>query len=319
MTLDDLELEQTPDVAATRSLGDVLADLREGDLGDSRVARLSDLSREDARAVARAWASFPEETREAIVRRIDELSEERIDVNFRRALRIALDDDSPAVRQLAVAALWEEDSSEMLERFEQLLDADPSEDVRAQAAAALERYTARAAEGDLGEEETEQLRARLLEATSPHEPLVVQRRAIEALGPLGGEPQIRDLITEFYESDEQALRCSAIYAMGRSLQPGWLPDILAELENDEAELRYEAARAAGALGSQDALPGLLSAARDDDAEVRHAAIAAIGQIGGRGGVRALERLADDAEEADLELIESTIEDVNSLLDPFGSE
>lgn len=317
--MDDLQETQTPDVAATRSLGDVLADLREGDLADSRIARLSDLSREDARLVARAWPGFPEETREAIVRRIDELSEERIDVNFRRTLRIALEDDSPAVRQLAVAALWEEESSDLRERFEHLLEADPSEDVRAQAAAALERYAARAAEGDLGEAETDQLRARLLEATSPHEPLVVQRRALEALGPLGGEPQIRDLITEFYESDDQALRCSAIYAMGRSLQPGWLPDILAELENDEAELRYEAARAAGALGSQDALPGLLSAARDEDAEVRHAAIAAIGQIGGRGGVRALERLADDAEEADLELIESAIEDVNAILDPFGSE
>ena len=37
------------------------------------------------------------------------------------------------------------------------------------------------------------------------------------------------------------------------------------------------------------------AARDDDAEVRHVAISAIGQIGGRGAVRALERLAADAE------------------------
>ena len=45
---------------------------------------------------------------------------------------------------------------------------------------------------------------------------------------------------------------------------------------------------------------------------------AIGQIGGRGAIRALERLSEDAGEADLELIESTIEDVNSMLDPFTS-
>ena len=44
---------------------------------------------------------------------------------------------------------------------------------------------------------------------------------------------------------------------------------------------------------------LMLAARDDDAEVRHVAISAIGQIGGRGAVRALERLAADAGEADL--------------------
>jgi HEAT repeat protein len=61
---------------------------------------------------------------------------------------------------------------------------------------------------------------------------------------------------------------------------------------------------------------LLHAARDEDAEVRHTAIGAIGQIGGRGAVRALERLAEDAGEADLELIESAIDDVNALIEPL---
>ena len=314
-----METQEQPQAADTRSLHDVLSELRDGDLSEARVARLSDLSREDGRILARAWLSFPEETREAIVRRIEELSEERLDVNFRRTLRVALDDSSAAVRQLAVSALWEEDSTDLLGRFEELLEQDPSEDVRAQAAAALEPYVARAAEGELDTVEADRLRDLLLTATSPNEPLVVQRRAIEALGPLGSDPLVRDLIAEFYESDEQALRCSAVYAMGRSLQSEWMPEILAELENDEAELRYEAARAAGAMGSQDALPGLLSAARDEDAEVRHAAISAIGQIGGRGGARALERLADDADEADFELIESTLDDVNSLLEPFSAE
>jgi HEAT repeat protein len=313
-----MEDQEQPQAVDTRSLHDVLAELRDGDFSEARVARLSDLSREDGRILARTWPEFSEATREAIVRRIDELSEERIDVNFRRALRVALEDPSPTVRQLAVLALWEDDSSDLLGRFEDLLQQDASEDVRAQAAAALEPYVVRAAEGELDPAEADRLRNLLLAATSPHEPLVVQRRALEALGPIGSDPQVRDLISEFYESDEQALRCSAIYAMGRSLQTEWMPDILAELENDEAELRYEAARAAGALGSQDALPGLLSAARDEDAEVRHAAIAAIGQIGGRGGARALERLAEEADEADLELIEATLEDVNSLLDPFSS-
>ena len=313
-----MEDQEQPQAADTRSLHDVLAELRDGDFSQARVARLSDLSREDANILARAWPEFPEATREAIVRRIDELSEERIDVNFRRALRVALEDPSATVRQLAVSALWEEESTDLLERFEELLTQDASEDVRAQAAAALEPYVARAAEGELDSEDADRLRDLLLAATSPNEPLVVQRRALEALGPLGSDPQVRDLISEFYESDEQALRCSAVYAMGRSLQSEWMPDILAELENDEAELRYEAARAAGAMGSQDALPGLLAAARDEDPEVRHAAISAIGQIGGRGGARALERLADDADESDFELIESTLEDVNSLLDPFSS-
>jgi HEAT repeat protein len=104
--------------------------------------------------------------------------------------------------------------------------------------------------------------------------------------------------------------------MGRSHDSRWLPVVLSELESDEAELRYEAARAAGNLGLADALPLLLDAARDEDVEVRQAAIGAIGQIGGRGAVRALERLTDDAPESDLELIEATLEDVTTMLDPF---
>jgi HEAT repeat protein len=83
-------------------------------------------------------------------------------------------------------------------------------------------------------------------------------------------------------------------------------------------VRFEAARAAGALGSADALPLLVEAGQDDDPEVRHAAYAAIGRVGGRGAQRALERLSEGAGEADLELIESTLEDVNELIDPFAS-
>ena len=64
------------------------------------------------------------------------------------------------------------------------------------------------------------------------------------------------------------------------------------------------------------MPVLLQAARDEDAEVRHTAISAIGQVGGRGAVRALERLAEDAGEADLELIESAMDDVNALIEPL---
>jgi HEAT repeat protein len=139
---------------------------------------------------------------------------------------------------------------------------------------------------------------------------------LESLGPYASDPEIASLITEAFDSDDHGLRCSALYAMGRSQDSRWLPQLLAELESEEPEIRFEAARAAGLLGSADALPVLLQAGRDDDPEVRHVAISAIGQIGGRGAVRALERLAVDAGEADLELIQAAIDDVNTLLEPL---
>ena len=298
-------------------LVEAISAIRTGDLSQTQVARLSDLSRANARALATAWESIPEDRRIDLVRRFDELSEERVDLNFGRALRVALDDRSAIVRQLAVAGLWEDESSELLDRLSEMLENDDSPDVRAQAAAALERFSTKAAVGSLDEGVAISLRDTLRHsAIHADAPYAVQRRALESLGPYAADPEISSLITEAFDSDDHGFQCSALYAMGRSQDSRWLPTILLQLESEDPEIRFEAARAAGLLGSADALPVLLQAARDEDAEVRHVAIGAIGQIGGRGAVRALERLAEDAGEADLELIQSAIDDVNSLFEPL---
>jgi len=300
-----------------RSLIDALTAMRDGDLSQTRMARLSDLSRDGARTLVREWPTIPEDVRIGIVRRCDELSEERVDLDFRRALRVALDDSSAVVRQLAIGGLWEDESAEMLGRLRAMLDDDPSPDVRAEAAASLVRYSRQAAVGPFKDESAQTLRDDLIRvARDEAAPYAVRRRALESLGPFAADAEVAEAISDGFDSGDHGLQCSAVHAMGLSHDPRWLPAILNELENDDPELRFEAARAAGLLGSTDALPLLLDAARDDDAEVRHAAIGAIGQIGGRGAVRALERLAEDAGEADFELIESAIEDVNTLLEPF---
>jgi HEAT repeat protein len=303
-----------------RSLvGEAITAIRDGDLSQTQVARLSDLSRANARTLAAAWDSIPEGNRVDLVRRFDELSEESVELNFGRALRIALDDRSAVVRQLAVAGLWEDESSELLERLRSMLENDESPDVRAQAAASLERFSGKAAAGALDETVARNLRDELRHSASDAgAPYAVQRRALESLGPYAADPEIASLIKEAFDSADHGLQCSALYAMGRSQDARWLPLILEQLESEEPEIRFEAARAAGLLGSSDALPVLVQAARDDDAEVRHTAISAIGQIGGRGAERALEHLAEDAGEADLELIQAAIDDVNTLLEPLQS-
>jgi HEAT repeat protein len=298
-------------------LAEAISAIRDGDLSQTQVARLSDLSRNNARVLAAAWESIPEENRIDLVRRFDELSEERVDLNFGRALRVALNDRSAVVRQLAVAGLWEDESSEMLDRLRDILQNDESPDVRAQAAAALERFSNKAVVGSLDESVASDLRDSLRRsAIDAGAPYAVQRRALESLGPYAADPEISSLISEAFNSEDHGLQCSALYAMGRSQDARWLPTILVQLESEDPEIRFEAARAAGLLGSADALPVLLQAARDEDAEVRHVAIGSISQIGGRGAVRALERLAEDAGEADLELIQSAIDDVNTLIEPL---
>jgi len=309
--------EEEPQEQPRSAVAEAITAVRNGDLSQTQVARFSDLSRANAQTLAGAWESIPEENRIKLIRRFDELSEERVELNFGRALRIALDDPSSVVRQLAVAGLWEDESSDLLDRMRVMLADDGSPDVRAQAAAALERFSGRAVEGGLDGRVAEILRDDLRRAASDTEaPYAVQRKALESLGPYAAESEISALIAEAYDSGDHGLQCSAIYAMGRSLDSRWLPTILMELESEEPEIRFEAARAAGLLGAADALPVLLEAAHDDDAEVRHVAISAIAQIGGRGAVRALQRLAEDAGEADIELIDAALDEVNTLLEPI---
>jgi HEAT repeat protein len=301
----------------SQSLTDAIDAIREGDLTPARLTRLSDLSRDEAKRLAAAWSSIPEGGRAGLLRDCGELSEDRVELNFNRLMRLGLTDDSPVVRQLAIDGLWEDESTDVLDRLRHMLHVDQSPDVRAAAAAALERFAMLAVAGSLSVESVSSLRSELLRTARDEDATyTVQRRALEALGPFAADPEVSALVAASYDSGDHGLQCSAIYAMGKSQEARWLPEILAELESDEAELRFEAARAAGHLGAADALPLLLDAARDEDVEVRHAAIGAIGQIGGRGAVRALERLVADAGESDRELIEATLEDVSTTLDPF---
>lgn len=300
------------------SLIDSLRALASGELSHTRVARLSDLSRNELAEVSSFWPTIAESTRVKIVKQFETLAEERIDVNFRRVLDIALDDASPVVRQLAIAALWEDDSSRMRDRLLDLLEKDPSPDVRAEAARALERHAERATVSVPDPDGEGRILSALMSAHDGDDAYIVQRRALESLGSFSAHDRVARTIQEAFDSDDQGIRCSAIYAMGKSQQERWLPEILQELDSDEPEVRFEAARAAGALGAADALPLLVEAGQDDDPEVRHAAIAAIANVGGQGARRALERLSEDAGEADLELIESALDDVNEMIDPFST-
>lgn len=309
--------QETEQGNRARALSDAFEAVRSGDLSQTWLARFSDLSRDALRTFERGWRELPEQARVDVVRGMEQLSEERVDVNFGRALRVALDDPSPVVRQVAIAGLWEDESPDMLERLQRILRDDASPDVRSEAASALGRFSQSASVATMQDEAAVTLREELVRVTlSVGSSYAEQRRALESLGPFAAEPDVAAAIEDAFDSGDHGMQCSALRAMGLSRELRWLPVILAELQSDEPELRFEAARAAGLLGSADALPLLLDAARDEDAEVRHTAINAMGQIGGRGAERALERLAEDAGEADLELIEAAMEEVGTLLEPF---
>lgn len=312
--------------------GEVAADLRSGDekvaaaleafasgeVAAAEVALLSDMDRMAASRFAAAWHGFPEPVRSQVVRWMVDLAEDRIELNFGRALRVAVEDASAVVRQLAIAGLWEDEGRDLPTLLLIVLREDPSQDVRAEAAQVLGRFAGRVGSGEDIGVDADRLRDILVGvAADETEPAMVRRRALEAVSPLGkDDEEIAELIVDAYEGDDSALRAGAVYAMGRTLHGRWLATVRAELSSDDAELRYEAARACGELGDDAALSDLAALAGDADAEVRTAAIAALGQIGGRGALRTLRQLAEDPEPADAEAVEAALEEALVSVDPL---
>jgi len=294
-----------------------LTALASGSRRTADLLPLSDLSKGQAADFAAAWPLLAEADRVTIVRRMAEVAEDRLDLYFGRALRIALDDPSPVVRQLAIAALWEDERTDLLQRFLVLAEDDASEDVRAEAAQGLGRFADRSATGEIDGSASQAIRAVLGDiATDASSPYGVRRRALESMAGLGPDPGIAALIADAYASDDQGLQASALFAMGRCLDSRWIDTVIEELGSEESELRFEAARAAGRLGDDRAVPGLAALAIDPDAEVRYAAIAALGQVGGRTAAQVLRNLVDQAEEQDLEAIEEALEEGLANADPL---
>lgn len=301
------ELELTPT--------DALAAIGRGDFAWQNLAPLSDLSRTDADLVRKTWPTIDQDLRERAVIGMAELAENDVRYQFGRALRVALGDPEATIRQRAVAALWEDDSLDLVDDLVDLAEHDTSQDVRAEAAQGLGRFADRAAAEELSSDDTERIRSVLIDlASDPSSPYIVRRRSLESAAVFGADEDVISLIRNAYEADDAGMRAASIYAMGRSLDLGWLEVVLHEFESPDAEMRFESARASGELGSERAVLGLIQLASDVDAEVRQAAIGALGKIGGPAAVQALRRLAKIAAPADADAIEDALEEASIASD-----
>jgi HEAT repeat protein len=116
----------------------------------------------------------------------------------------------------------------------------------------------------------------------------VRRRAVESVAYLDAD-EVRDIIAAAYESVDESMRITAIFAMGRSADTVWSETVQAELLSTSPAMRYEAARACGELEIRQAVSALGRLIQDPDPEVQVVAIGALGQIGGQRARRLLER------------------------------
>lgn len=280
------------------------------------AAKISDLSRSDARELAGNWQRLSTGQRRGLVRSMIDQAEANVELNFTRALQVAARDADPETRALAIGGLWEDESWATAEVLLGLLDNEADEAVREAIVVALGRYAYLAATDELDDERRSLIRSVLLNASRPDEAVSVQRRAIESIAYLCDDPEVSRLITEAYESPERALRVSALFAMGRNLDSNWLATAMSELSNEDPEFRYEAAKTCGEFGDERAVGPLLDLIDDEDREVQLAAVGAIGQIGGKTATNVLRRLRQSEDEVLRDAADDALVNASYAADPL---
>jgi HEAT repeat protein len=290
------------------------------------LADLSDLSRNQVAEFHATWLDLSPSRRLELITAMVEQAETNIHLIFHAALRACLTDGDAQVRRLAIEGLWEDERVSLVPTLAGLLTNDPSDDVRATSATALGRFVLMGVLGDIAEEPARQAEVALqLAWERSGEPVSVRRRVLESLAPTD-TADLHVLIGDAYYSDNELMRQSAIFAMGRSANPRWNKIVLTELNSREPAIRFEAAEAAGEMAIRAAVQPLIQRLDDPDKDVREAAALALGKIGGPAARRALEalaagddeRLAEAATEALEELMFNSTHLDDALDDSDGS-
>jgi HEAT repeat protein len=269
---------------------------------------LSQLEDENVRRLAPLWSELKAAFRRKVLRELVEASEANFELNYSALGYYALGDDDPSVRVAAIELLWEEASTSLLHKLQEMALYDDTAEVRAAAASALGRFILAGELGDL--DEAEGLKAQdtaISILNNLDEDIDVRRRALEAISNSSNEIVV-DAIREAYDHPDHRMQISAVFAMGRSYEERWNDIVLQQLDSEDEEMRYEAARAAGELEIDGAVRKLTNIALGDEREIREVAIWSLGEIGSKEATRTLERLATDAKRKhDDELLEA-IED-----------
>jgi HEAT repeat protein len=283
------------------------------------IYSLSDLAGEHLEMFRTLWPDLPANRRRDLIARLVETAELNFELDFSAIVEPALQDPDHEVRLAAVEGVLEETSLSTIRRLMRLAKEDASAPVRASAVKALGPFVLRGELGKLPNRFNTDLQDLLLALhNDPDEDFHVRRRALEAIGNCGREG-VSDLIRRAYQSNDSLMRVSAVYAMGRSCDAVWLPQITAELSSEHSEMRYEAARAAGELELRPALARLAELAYEDDREIQAMAVWALGEIGGKDAERVLTQLAALADATDDDELADAVAEAQSVAALSGSD
>ncbi len=285
-------------------------------LSDAPFHEASDPSPSEVAEFDRFLSTLGDEERREVLTAMVEQAEENLELDFTSIFRNCLRDEDDRLAQLGIEGLWEQEDRWLITELVELLRSERGPRVRAAAALALGKFPVLALEGKVQTQDRALIYRVLMDFLEDEiEDLEVRRRCLEAIAPFNTE-EVRDYIRWAHDNDDDDLRSSSVYAMGRTGDTIWLPTLLRELESYDPAVRYETAHACGDLGEQEATPYLVDLLQDDDPEVRLAAISALGKVGGAHARRALIDCVRDGDAAMSEAAHAELENLEFLDDPM---
>jgi HEAT repeat protein len=271
--------------------------------------RLSDLPVEELTLLEQTWPTISLRRRQAVMEDIQEFNQQDFLVNFFEVGLLAVHDDDPQVRLMAVLVLSEYDDNELVPLLIQLAEQDQSMPVRAAAASALGYMVEKGELEELPASMLHQVESCLLNIYNGKDDETVRLRALESLG-YSSRPEVESILKSAYQSEDTDWLVSSLLAMGRSYDSAWAGDILTAMKDIRLEVQIEAAKAAGELELEDARPALLEMLATDDANLRQVVAWSLSQIGGNNVREALEDLLETIEDEDeADFIETALENL----------
>ncbi len=283
----------------------------------SLLFELSMLTGDKLARLEKMWHTIPSPRRRKILQQLVEIAEDSFEVNFDSIFIFALQDTDAGVQTWAIKGLWENESPQLIQPFIFLLKQGQHSDVRAAAATALGQYIYLGEVEELDPELQKMVEQALLDTIrTDSETIDVVRHAIESLA-FSNRDGIERIIETAYYHDDERMRVSAIFAMGRTYDAQtWGKRVIAELDNESPVIRFEAARTCGELDLKNAIEQLIRLIDEDpDSEIRQNAIWSLGQIGGSRAQSILDMLVSSENET----VRTTAEDALEELSLFSED
>lgn len=273
----------------------------------------SDISAKDLRLLTKVWPQIWLERRRGLLEDMETMSEADTILFFDNVALMALDDEDPVARSIAIRLLWQSEEEALASRLLHILTEDPQPIVRAAAATGLGIFVYLGELEDISKTTYDKVLKGLIEVHRGSDEVIVRRRALESLG-YASHPDVPVFIQQAYETNDEDWLQTALFAMGRSCDhQRWSKMVLRMFEHPDLVVRYEAIRAAGELemtSARAALFDLLEEGTDDD-EIYFAVIWALSKIGGQGVRSLIEMNLEEAvDPEEVQLLEEALENLD---------